>query len=156
MAKKSNEVKLVEDISESLFKLLGVDIKAEVSQDKDNDAIRVDIEAGDTAGLLIGNRGRTINSLQSIIGMIYMKKTGDWKRILIDIADWREKEEDRLRRMAETAAERAKDTGQPQQLYNLTAAQRRIIHTVLTEDKKVETLSEGEGDERYLIVKPKK
>jgi spoIIIJ-associated protein len=155
MAKKKNDIKTVTEISDELFKLLGVDIKTEVSEDKANEAIRVDVDAGDTAGLLIGNRGRTINSLQSIIGIIYMKKTGEWRRILIDIADWREKEEDRLTRMAETAADRAKETGQAQQLYNLTPSQRRIVHTTLSEDKGVETLSEGEGDERYLVVKPK-
>jgi spoIIIJ-associated protein len=91
-----------------------------------------------------------------ILGIMLKQKTGEWARVLVNIGDYREKEEDYLKNLAEGAAARAKETGEPQTLYNLKAGQRRIIHMFLTQDKEVETESQGEGSERYLLIKPKK
>lgn len=154
--KKEEEVALVEKIVSDLFGLLGITSVPKVSEDKDNDAILVNIETVDEAGLLIGNRGETLNSIQSIVGMIYRQLTGEWRRILVNIADWRQKQEERLTQLAYQTAERAKTSGQPQPLYNLTASQRRVVHLALAEDSEVETNSAGEGRERYLVVSPAK
>ena len=58
--------------------------------------------------------------------------------------------------MADQISQRVVETGQPQPIYNLTPTQRRIVHLALSESKDVETESTGEGEERYLLVKPKK
>ena len=97
-----------------------------------------------------------LNSIQIILGMMYRQKTGEWKRILVNVADWREKEQVRLENLAEVTAQRVIETGEPQSLYNLTSAQRRIVHLTLSENKRIETESLGEGKDRYLIVNPKK
>jgi len=112
----------------------------------------VNIDAPDEAGLLIGNRGRTMLDFQAIVGMIVKRKTGDWYRIIVNIGDWREKENVKLEELAKQAADRAKETGEPQLLYNLTPSQRRTIHVYLSQFNDVETKSEGEGEGRYLIV----
>jgi spoIIIJ-associated protein len=153
---KDKDLDWVRKVSNKLLKLMGTKAKAGVSYDEDNEAIVVKIDAGDEAGLLIGNRGLTLNSIQSILGMIYQRKKGEWQRIFVDIADWREKEEERLNALAQQAAERAITTGESQTLYNLTASQRRLIHLFLSEDKSVETESTGEGRDRFLIISPKK
>ena len=67
----------------------------------------------------------------------------------------REKQEKYLKNLAEQAASRAKETGDAQTLYNLNPTQRRIIHLYLAEDSGVETESMGEGEDRFLIVRPK-
>jgi len=46
-------------ISDKLFSLMGVDVKINVSEDKENEAVLVNIDAGEATGLLIGNRGET-------------------------------------------------------------------------------------------------
>lgn len=150
-----NEVALVEEIVKELFSLIGTKSQPKVSEDKDNEAILVNIETQDEAGLLIGNRGDTLDSLQSILGMIYRQRTGEWKRILVNVADWREKQQDRLTQLASQVAERAKASGKPQPLYNLSASQRRTVHMALIDDEEIETESQGEGRERCLVVKPK-
>ena len=114
----------------------------------------VDIDAKEETGLLIGRRGETLNSIQTILGIMARQKTGEWARIIVNVGDWREKQESHLKELADQAALRAKETGQPQPIYNLSASQRRVIHLALAEDPEVETISEGEGEERYLIVKP--
>lgn len=152
---KKNEIVLVEKIVKELFSLLGTKSKPMVSEDKDNDAILVKIETEDEAGLLIGNRGDTLDSIQSILGMIYRQRSGEWKRILVNVADWREKQQDRMTQLAIQAAERAKASGEPQSLYNLSAGQRRMVHVALVDNEQVVTESQGEDRERCLVVRPK-
>jgi spoIIIJ-associated protein len=156
MAKKEDKVLLIKEITKELLELMGTKAEATVSEDKETESVVIDIKSDDETGLLIGSRGDTLNSLQTIIGMIFRNKYGDWQRILVNVSDWRERQEERLKELADQSAERAIETNEPQTLYNLTPAQRRIIHITLSKNKKIETESVGEGRERYLIVKPKK
>jgi len=149
------DVKEVSKIASELFSLIGVDVEIKATEDKKNDAILISVKAEKESGLLIGARGETLISLQTIISMIFQQKSEKWIRILLNIADWREKEEERLKRMAEQVAERARTTKEPQTLYNLTANQRRIIHMALSEEDDLATESQGEGRNRYLTIKVK-
>lgn len=153
---KKNTIDLIKKDANELLSLMGTKATVEAEEDKENETFVVNIKTEDEAGLLIGHHGETLNSLQAVLGMILRQKTGEWKRVLVNIGDWREKQEEYLKDMAKTTAERAKQTGEAQNLYNLTAAQRRVIHLTLSEDSEVETESVGEGEERYLIIKPKK
>lgn len=154
MVKKKDKTLLVKEIAKELLELMGTKATPKVSEDKDTESVIVDIETEEEAGLLIGSRGDTLNSLQTIIGMIFRSRYGEWQRIIVNISDWREKQEERLKDLAIQSAKRAKETKEPQNLYNLSPSQRRIVHLTLSEDKKIETESAGEGRERYLIVKP--
>ena len=155
LVNKIDKVKLVQEIADELLSLMGTKAVSEVSEDKEADALVVDLKTEEETGLLIGSRGETLNSIQAIIGMIYRQRMGEWQRIVVNIADWRERQTERLHELALQAAQRARETGDPQTLYNLTPAQRRIIHLVLADEKDIETESEGEGRGRYLIISPK-
>ena len=156
MAKKKPDTKSeVAQLAKELLSLMGTNATAEVSEDPENGAFVVSINAGDAAGLLIGRRGETLLSFQMVLGVMVRQKLGEWVRIVVDVGDWREKEEERLNSLALAAAERAKETGQPQPLYNLSPAQRRVVHLALSNDPDIETESLGEDAERYLVVKPK-
>ena len=151
-----DKVKILQKLTEELLSLMSTKAKPKVSYDKDNEAFGVNIDAGDETGLLIGKKGETLLGIQTILGFLLKQKTGEWVRILVNVGDYREKEEGYLKDLAASTAQRAKETGEPQNLYNLKAWQRRIIHLVLSEDKDITTESEGEGEERFLIIKPKK
>lgn len=138
-----------------LLDLMQVGAKTEVSYDKEGDAYLVNLETADATGLLIGRKGETLSSIQLVLGVIMKQKTGDWVRIVVNIGDYREKEEDYLKNLAESAASRAKETGEAQPLYNLKPWQRRVIHMYLAEDSQITSESVGEGEERYLVVKTK-
>jgi spoIIIJ-associated protein len=153
--KTKSKVEVVESLAKELLELIGVTVKPEVFEDVQNEAIVVLLKTQDEAGLLIGRHGQTIESLQAALGMLAKEKLGEWTRIIVNVGDWREKQEEYLKSLAETAAERAKSTGEDQPLYNLTASQRRVIHLFLSEDPEITTESVGEGEERYLIVKKK-
>jgi len=147
---------LAEKMANELLSLMGTKAQVKASEDKKNEAVRIDIETEEETGLLIGRHGETIEAIQSILGMMLKKKTGDWVRIIVDVGGWREKQEERLRDLATQTAERAKETGEGQPLYNLSPAQRRIIHITLADNPDIETESAGEDEERYLIIRPKK
>lgn len=159
MAKKLKEVKIkndntaiAKDLTLKLMELMGIVAGVEVGSDKENDAILVDIKSDNETGLLIGNRGRTLNSIQTLLGMMLRQKTGIWQRVIVNVADWRDREKEWLKQLASQAAEKVKETGEPQYLYNLTPSQRRTIHLILSEDEEVKTESQGEGSNRFLMV----
>ena len=153
---KTKEIKDLKSISEELLVLMGTKAKATVSYDKTQECYMVNIDGEDETGLLIGKKGETLLSLQTILGILLKQKTGEWERITVNVGDYLEKEEEYLKNLAEGAAARAKETGEPQSLYNLKPNQRRIIHMVLAEDSEIATESVGEGEERYLVVKANK
>ena len=154
--KKEATTKKIEKMAEKLLELMGTKAKAAVSEDKENEAFVVNIETEEERGLLIGHHGETINAIQAALGMMVRQEEGEWKRIIVNVGDWRERQEEQLVKLASEVAERAKQTGEPQPLYNLTPAQRRVVHLELSKDAEVTSESTGEGSERYLVVKPKK
>lgn len=147
---------ILKETAERLLGLMSVDAKVEVSYDKSDEYFTVDIEGGEATGLLIGKRGETLLSIQNILSLLFKQKVGEWLKIVVNIGDYRQKEEDYLRNLAETTAQRAVETGNAQNLYNLKSWQRRVIHLALADNKDVDTTSEGEGEDRYLIINPKK
>jgi spoIIIJ-associated protein len=151
-----NKVKMLQDLTEELLSLMATGAKATVSYDKNNKTFIVNIDTENETGLLIGKKGETLSSIQTILGILFKGKTGEWNRVVVNVGDYREKEEDYLESLALATAQRARETGEPQNLYNLKPWQRRIVHLALSEEKDVVTESQGEGEERYLIVKPKK
>lgn len=149
---------VVEKLIVELLDKIGIDGEAHVTEDKNDGGEKVflvDIDAPAEAGLLIGAHGSTLSAIQSFLALGVKQQTGDWVRVVVDIGDWRQKHEEHLTSLAMAAAERARTTGESQHLYNLTPAQRRVVHMVLADEKGIKTESEGEGAARYLVVSPK-
>lgn len=148
-----DEALVVEHLAEDLLSRLEIAGSVSVVTDETG-AFRVSIETEET-GLLIGHHGRTLESLQLILGIMVSKKLGRWVKTYVNVGDYREKREETLMHMAQRAAERALSLGRPVELMRLSPAERRIIHLTLSGDERIETESVGEGDDRVLLVKPK-
>lgn len=153
MTKTRNTGELIEKTVKTLLKLMGSTSLFTVTQEKD--VYVVNIEGGEETGLLIGRKGETLSSLQSVVSAIVRSELGEWQKIVLNVGDWKEKQDEKLKELAQQAAQRAIETGEPQPIYNLTPAQRRVIHMELSENSEITTVSEGEGIERYLVVSPK-
>lgn len=151
-----NNIKEVKSSSEELLNFITKDYTLDVSYDKENDCYSVLLNSEKEAGLLIGSRGKGLEALQVIISLIVRNKVGEWLNINVDLAGWKQREEERLKDLAGETAKRAILTGEAQALYNLTASQRRIVHLALSEREDVKTESYGEGKDRYLTVLPNK
>jgi len=139
------KTKILKEVVNELFSLMATDIKSSVNFNESDEVFTVEIDAGDATGLLIGKRGETLLSIQNILSVLFKQKTGEWSKIVVNVGDYRQKEEEYLKDLATTTAQRAIETGTAQSLYNLKAWQRRIVHMALADNKDVETISEGEG-----------
>lgn len=132
---------------------LGVSATAEVS--KTDNIYYVDIQSEDSS-LLIGKYGANLDSLQFVLAVRIKTQTKrDDFEVFVDVDSWRKQKEDRLEKMALSTAEKVADSNQSEILYNLKAQERRVVHSILTDHPKVVTVSEGEGQNRYLIIKPR-
>jgi len=102
----------IQDIINELLALIGVEAKAfvEVTNTADEPVYSVNVETESQAGLLIGNRGETLSAIQNFLNLAMKQKTGDWVRVIVNIGDWREKQEDYLKNLAMQAAMRARET----------------------------------------------
>lgn len=147
------DVAAVKKITEDLLDKLEASGVVTVVVDETG-AYRVHIETEET-GLLIGYHGKTLESLQIILGIITSKKLGEWVKVYVNVGDYREKREETLMLMAQRAADRAVSLGRPVELSHLSPAERRVIHLTLSGDDRVTTESTGEGNDRVLVVKPK-
>lgn len=147
------DIQEVTAITEELLGKLAIAGSVSVATDE-TDAFRVNIATEET-GLLIGHHGKTLESLQVILGIIVSKKLGRWVKTYVNVGDYREKREEALMHMAQRAAERALVSGRQVELTRLSPAERRIIHLTLSGDDRIATESLGEGDDRVLLVKPK-
>ncbi len=143
----------VQQITEDLLTRLGISGSVSVDIDE-TDAYRVHIETEET-GLLIGFHGRTLESLQIILGLLVSKALDSWVKVYVNVGDYREKREEALMLMAQQAADRAITQGRAIELSHLSASERRVVHLTLSGDDRVETESVGEGVSRTLLVKPK-
>lgn len=136
-----------------IIEKLGVSATAEVS--KSDNTFYVDISSEDSS-LLIGKHGANLESLQFILAVRLKTLTGqDDFEIFVDVDSWRRQKEEHLEKMALQIAQKVIETGTPEPIYDLSASQRRVVHTILTQNPSVTTVSEGEGSDRHLIVKPK-
>lgn len=151
---KADKNKTVKDEAQKLLDLLRIGGKIEVADDPENESLSLNIITDD-AGILIGRHGETISAFQLILGQILQRRTGNWQRVLVDTGDYRTKQQEMLKNIAQQAAQKVKQTNAPYVLYDLNSSQRRYVHMVLSEDPLVITESEGEGKERHLIVKPR-
>ena len=131
---------------------MGVETKIAVEESEGVFNIQMETEQ---PGILIGYHGETLAAIQLMVGMIAWRKLGEWTKVLANIGDYRERRKESLERMALSVAQKAKFSGQPQALPPMSAFERRLIHLALSADPEVETLSEGEGKERHVVVKSK-
>lgn len=137
-----------------LLKLVGV-IPETVTfntDDKGNIQIKLYFSPEET-GILIGRHGEAISALQMILGLIVYRQTGTWQRLTVDIGDYRQKKAAALEKIAQETAEKVKLSHEPLALFNLNPFERRVVHLYLSKDSEVVTESQGEGRDRYLIVK---
>ena len=153
MAKaKLDENLVAESISEIIEKL---QVPATIEVSRQDSIFYVDIDSEDSS-LLIGKHGVNLESLQFILAVRLKTLTGDDDfEIYVDVGNWRRRKEEKLNQMAVDAAQRVETENEPQAIYNLTNSERRVVHVALADHPAVETISEGEGENRHIIVKPR-
>ena len=116
--------------------------------------VLVSLTVTNPAGL-IGFRGRNLASIQLVLSLIVKNKLGEWVRILLDVNNYRQEQKDRLVQMAQGLAQKVLATGEQVIMANMSSYERRLCHMALQEIEGIESESEGEGEERHIVIKPK-
>jgi spoIIIJ-associated protein len=148
----SSTAELGRDLVERIASALGVSARVTVTED--DDIVRISASAAD-AGVLIGRDGRTIDAIQYIVSAIAYRAQGEGGRTIeVDAGGYRERRRARLEATAKQAAERARADGVEVRLEPMSALERRIVHMALETTDGVETRSEGDDPERFVIVVP--
>lgn len=141
------------DLVSHLLQLMHLQASAHV-RSADREQIVIEI-AGKDAASLIGRHGATLNALQLLVGIITSRRTHTSTRILLDIEGYRQRRERIIQQMAREHAAQAKQARKEVVIPDLLPYERRIIHLTLRDDPDVETYSEGEGDDRHLVISPR-
>ena len=105
--------------------------------------------------LFIGDRGQALAEIQHILKFILKKKVQEQFYLSVDINDYKKSKEQYLRELARTAADEVALLKKPKELDPMSSAERRVVHMELAERSDVSSESEGEGENRRIIVKPK-
>ncbi len=150
----------VEDVAQKaenfltgLFQTIGTEVETRTFEE--DDKVRIEIVTN-SAGLIIGKRGKTLEALQLLLNIIANRGVEKWKKIILDIENYRDKRENTLRELALKVARKVKKTGKAQTLEPMNPFERRIIHMALQEDPHIDTKSEGNGNLKKVKIFLKK
>jgi len=162
--KPKKEIVLTEEeqekASDNLEKFLQ-ELKKELPEDtkysirKEKDAIYVNLNSPNL-GFLIGYRGETLYALQNILTAVAGRDIDNRVRVILDIEGYKAKREKTLEELAEKVAKTVIRTGKSVKLEPMQAYERKIIHSELQGNSKVETNSIGEEPYRRIVVSLKK
>ncbi len=145
--RKKNAEEFINKIMES-FK-----IKAEIVWEEKDDVPIVRLY-GDEMGIIIGNKGKTLEAIQILMSIIANKNSLVKGKIYLDIEDYRKRKVKNLEQLSEKMAERAVEIGEDVILEPMTASERKVIHNFLSKNDEVITMSMGEEPERKVVITP--
>lgn len=143
----------VKTFAEELAAASGWEVTIAVTRDT-ADSITIAFEGPDSA-LLAGRGGKVLDALQLIANHAYVRRGAPRLHILFDADNYRARREKMLVEMARDLAMQVESTGQEAVLDPLPALERRIVHQALLEFPGVQTYSEGEDPDRYIVIAPR-
>ncbi len=147
--------------AEENVKIFMEEIKKELPENttyeihKDKTGLNIEI-SNENLGFLIGYRGETLYAFQSILSAIAGKEIDKKVRVILDIEGYKAKREKTLEELAEKVAKTVIKTRKPVKLEPMQAYERKIIHSKLQQNDKVQTESIGEEPNRRIVISLKK
>lgn len=146
-------VRVGQEALQKMVSLITEDATVVAETDEDRLLLRVE---GGNSGVLIGRRGQTLEAMQFLTDKIINRCSESRVRLKVDIEGYMETRKANLQSLAFKMADKAKKTGKPATINQMTAQDRRIVHLTLKDDHRVRTQSMGDGYYRRLVIFPKK
>lgn len=135
----------------SILKGLGIS-ECEISFAEEEDGIAIELDCGEDYGVVIGRRGETLDAIQYLVRLYMNKGKDNYKRVSINIGNYREKRAETLRELAKRNAAKVLRNGRNAVLDPMNPYERRIIHTTIQEIEGVESHSVGSDSERKVVI----
>lgn len=157
----AEEVDVAATIVDDMLRILEIDADINLREpitpgDGRGSALAVIDIAGDDLGVLIGRRGDTLASMQYLVNLALGRRFPGTPGVTLDIEHYRHRREEHLRTLAMRMADRVREGGSPITLEPMPPSERRLIHLALAEDPDVETASIGDGDNRKVVISPRR
>ncbi len=138
-------------VVEKILVLMGISANVFAKKEGVNIVVLIRSEEG---GILIGRDGKSLNALQEITKSIFFKKTNLKKRLVLDVNGYRKRRENSIIKFAQEAADKVATTKEEVIIPPMPPYERHLIHSYLQNDHRVTTMSQGEGDNRSVVVIP--
>jgi spoIIIJ-associated protein len=149
------QAEIAADFLEGMLDRMG--IQANVEPNLEDGTMYVDVIGpapdDEDMGLLIGRHGLTLEAVQELTRVVVAQKTGQRARVVVDVEDYRKRQIDRLTARVRESAARVRRTGRSETLEPMNPFLRRIVHTAVAEVDGVDSVSEGEGAERRVVIR---
>lgn len=152
---KEEEKEPAEEFLSKVFAAMGINAQAEITFDETEKTMNINL-TGDDMGMLIGKRGQTLDSLQYLVSLVVNKDSDTYIKVKLDTENYRERRKETLENLAKNIANKVRRTRHSVALEPMNPYERRIIHSVLQNNKFVETHSEGDEPYRKVIISMKK
>ena len=144
------KVKAAVDYLRGIIPLMGVEnVTFSAVQKGEATIIRLD---GEHLGALIGRRGETMESLSYLASLVANRLEGDYIKLGLDVAGYRDKRESDLTALAQRIGAKVRKTGRSFAMEPMTPYERRIIHSALSKMEGVRSESKGEGRDRRVVI----
>lgn len=143
----------LDKILKELFKIIGDD-GIEYKIEKGKNQINLTI-TGDKVSHLIGYKGKTIESFQSLLNAMLQRENEESAKVFVEVNDYKKRKEEKLKNLANKMANNVIRFRKPIRLEPMSAYERLIIHTELAKRDDVETESQGEEPRRRVVIKKK-
>lgn len=151
ICKKMTDGERAVEFLDGIMELLNIPATNELVENEENTKINV---ITTSTYSVIGHRGEILDSLQVLAGAVANIGREEYKRVVVDCENYREKREDTLKRLAQKLAEKAVRTGRKVSIEPMSPYERRIIHSALSESTEVKTVSEGKEPNRFIVIVP--
>ena len=135
----------------TILKSLGIE-EAEIEVEADDEDVRISISCGDDYGSVIGRRGETLDAIQYLTRLVINRGSEEYKRVSINVGNYREKRENTLRALARKNAAKVRKYGRNVVLEPMNPYERRIIHTTVQEIEGVTSHSVGSDSDRKVVI----
>ena len=151
-ARKKEVVKdAVETFLNNIFNVMNLIVDIQIDYDENNRNLNIELK-GDEMGILIGKRGQTLDSLQYLVSLVANRESDEYVRIKLDTENYRKRRKETLENLARNIAFKVRKTRKTVYLEPMNPYERRVIHSVLQNDRYVETHSEGDEPYRKVVV----
>ncbi|MDX9807455.1 MAG: RNA-binding cell elongation regulator Jag/EloR [Acholeplasma sp.] len=140
---------------DNIFQTLEIDVKTEFRSLNEGTEIYYQIQSKENA-LLIGRDGKTLDAIQTLLKAYLHNYTDEKLTVSLDIGQYKQNRKKQLEILATKLAKEVAFTRVEVRLDPMNSYERRIIHTKLAEWRDVYTESEGEGENRQIVIKPRK
>lgn len=150
--RKADVADYIKELVKETINNMGLSCNLEVKKRENGLNITV---ISDNNSILIGKNGRTLDSLTAIIKHAVYNEIGEYYPFVLDIGEYKQAREQKLERIAKKVAREVAYTKVEAKLDPMNSYERRIIHSILADNKKVTTESEGEEPNRCVVIKPR-